>query len=69
MEGIDIDSIVRKAVAEYRRQEREHSEIVEAHSLTVAVHDLQRRVETCEFEISKRYTDLLQRLERTRGER
>ena len=44
MEGIDIDAIVRKAVTEYRRQEREHAEVKEAHALTVIVDDLCSRV-------------------------
>lgn len=48
MEGIDIDSIVRKAVTEYRRQERDLAEAKAAHSLVVAVDELLRRIETLE---------------------
>jgi hypothetical protein len=43
MEGIDIDSIVRKAVTEYRRQEREkHVEATAAQTLAERVARLER---------------------------
>lgn len=64
MEAFDIDSIVRKAVTEYRRQEREHTEAAEAHTLTVAMRDLQLRCDALGREILQRYNDLLMRLER-----
>jgi hypothetical protein len=48
MEGIDIDSIVRKAVTEYRKQERDLAEAKAAHTFTVAVDGLIRRIETLE---------------------
>ena len=76
MEGFDIDSIVRKAVTEYRRQERDLAEAKEAHSLTCIVDDLAsrlvlvtRRVEVLEREMTQRYTDLVNRLERRHAER
>jgi hypothetical protein len=43
MEGIDIDSIVRKAVAEYRRQEREHVEATAAQSINEKQRELECR--------------------------
>jgi hypothetical protein len=67
MEGIDIDSIVRKAVTEYRRQEREHAEVAEAHTLTVAVRNLQLRCDALGREIQS--LKLIDRLEGRHGER
>jgi hypothetical protein len=53
MEGIDIDSIVRKAVTEYRRQERDLAETKTAHTMTVLIDDLMNRVRALEREIGK----------------
>jgi hypothetical protein len=53
MEGIDIDSIVRKAVTEYRRQERDLAETKAAHTMTVLIDDLMNRVRALEREIGR----------------
>ena len=77
MEGIDIDSIVRKAVREYRKEEREQGSrdpsgqyLEDVTLMYREVKGLRHRVEVLEREMTQRYTDLLNRLERhTHGER
>lgn len=69
MEACSIDELVRKAIGEYRKQERERCEIAEALSVAVTVQNLQHRVEVLEREITQRYTDLLNRMERYHHER